>query len=143
MAVHQLIYSSEASKKMLKSDLYIILRQARTNNKLSDVTGILAYLDSKFIQVLEGQKDIVANLFKKISQDGRHHDVKLICEQDVDSRAFTSWEMAYAAPSIKDLAVWAGLHNTTTLDETLENIKDNPGLVSEVLPKLLEHATDI
>ena len=67
MAEYQIVYSSLASKKMLKSDLYIILRKARHNNKMRSVTGFLVYIEQSFFQVLEGEKNLVSELFKKIS----------------------------------------------------------------------------
>ncbi|MBT5841092.1 MAG: BLUF domain-containing protein, partial [Rhodospirillaceae bacterium] len=63
MSLHQLIYSSSPSKKVLKSHLYIILRQARKNNKIIGVTGLLIYSDEHFFQILEGEKEVVSELF--------------------------------------------------------------------------------
>ncbi|NIV13417.1 MAG: phosphonate transporter, partial [Aliifodinibius sp.] len=109
MTVHQIVYTSDSSKKMLKSDLYIILRTSRMNNKSLGVTGLLVYCDKKFFQVLEGPRDVVSQLFEKISIDDRHFGVRTLSAKDVPKRAFESWEMAYASPSANELANWAGL----------------------------------
>ena len=66
MKIHQIVYSSLASTKMLKSDLVIILRKARANNRISDITGLLMYVDGYFLQTLEGNEDDVRNTYKKI-----------------------------------------------------------------------------
>ena len=84
MGDRQIVYSSLATKKMLKSDLYMILRQARLNNEQSGVTGILIFSDGYFFQVLEGEEKIVSDLYKTISDDDRHSDIQLLLEEDLE-----------------------------------------------------------
>ena len=141
MSINQLIYSSSASKKMLKSDLYIILRQARKNNELNGVTGLLIYTDKHFFQVLEGPKKVVSQLFEKISNDKRHYDIQILGESDIDFCAFPNWKMAYAAPSDRELATWAGLHSTTTVEATLSRLKSESIRVSEFLSNVLKKSS--
>ena len=141
MSINQLIYSSSASKKMLKSDLYIILRQARKNNEFIGVTGLLIYADKYFFQVLEGQKEAVSQLFEKISNDKRHYDVQILGESNINICAFPNWRMAYATPSDRELATWAGLNSTTTVEATLNRLKSESGRVSEFLSNVLEKSS--
>ena len=60
--LYQLVYSSKAINKMILSHLIGILRKARINNKLSDVTGLLVFVDGMFLQVLEGEEGKVKDL---------------------------------------------------------------------------------
>jgi hypothetical protein len=139
MSVHQLIYVSLAQKKMLKSDLYIILRKARKNNEHSDVTGLLIYSDEYFLQVLEGKKEVVKKLFKKISDDERHSDIQVLKEREVNERSFSNWKMAYSTPSLRELANWSGLQNATTIDQVMKKLQKNPSQLSGILTKALEN----
>lgn len=75
---YQLVYSSTATNEMMLSHLIGILRRARTKNKLSDLTGLLVFLDGMFRQVLEGEESTAKDLMKKISEDTRHQDLKVI-----------------------------------------------------------------
>jgi hypothetical protein len=140
MSVYQLTYFSSASKKMLKSDLYIILRQARKNNELLNITGALIYIDKNFIQILEGEKNSVCNLFEKISEDNRHSNVKILQEKISDHRSFQDWAMAYSSPSARELATWAELNSTTTVEETLNFLKSDSNLVTDTLVNFLERS---
>lgn len=137
MVLCQLIYSSMATEIMPKSKLYKILVQARTANALKDVTGLLVFVDGLFLQVLEGEREVVTALMKKIEGDPRHKDVKIISDSDVSSRTFAAWRMAYVTPSAKELATWAGLRNTTTVEATLGMLQSEPGRVPAVLGSLL------
>jgi hypothetical protein len=136
---YQLVYSSKATNKMMLSHLIGILRKARINNKLSDVTGLLVFVDGMFLQVLEGEEGRVKGLMKKISADTRHHDIKVIRGSNVERRTFSNWEMAYTSPSTKILAMWSGLKGTRTVEEILTNLKNNPDIVPELMLHLSEN----
>jgi len=137
--LYQLFYSSISAKKMMKSHLYMILRQARLNNKLSNVTGLLVFVDGLFLQVLEGEESAVKNIFENIKSDKRHGDINILFEGNVKERAFPNWEMAYASPSARDLANWSGLNNTTNIKETILNIENDKILVPHLLVELLRN----
>lgn len=136
---YQLVYSSEPKKRMMKSHLYKILRQSRINNKLDNVTGLLVFVDGMFLQVLEGQDDSVKKIFERIKADERHQNINILFEGNVEERAFPKWEMAYASPSAKEIAAWSGLHNTTTIKDTLSNIGNNPELAPKIFVEILEN----
>lgn len=134
----QLIYSSVATERMPKSKLYKILLAARSGNASLDVTGLLVFVNGVFLQILEGERDVLSTLMKKISSDPRHSNVKVLREIDVDQRTFPSWRMAYVTPSTKDLASWAGLRSTTTVEATLEMLHSDPSRIPGVVIRLLE-----
>jgi hypothetical protein len=140
LPVHQIIYSSSASKNMLKSDLYILLRKSRINNKLKNVSGLLFYIEGTFFQVLEGSRGDVSELFAKISNDNRHADIKVLSENYTNVRSFSDWEMAYCSPSLKDLSTWAGLKNTTNIEEVLRDLDSKTSKVPEFLSNVLKNA---
>ena len=133
----QSVYSSVATEPMPKSKLYKILVEARVNNKLSDVTGLLVFVDGKFLQVLEVEQDVVSSLLDKISKDRRHKDLKVVYKANIEQRTFASWQMAYVSLSPKELAAWAGLRNTTTLETTLATLESEPNRFPSVLRELL------
>ncbi len=133
----QSVYTSAAIQPMPKSKLYKILVDSRVRNKLADVTGLLVYVDGKFLQVLEGAEAVVSTLLEKISKDLRHNDVKVVYKAVIEKRTFNAWQMAYVSPSPKELATWAGLSNTTTLETTLKALESEPSRFPSVLSKLL------
>ena len=133
----QSVYTSAAIQPMPKSKLYKILVDSRVRNKLADVTGLLVYVDGTFLQLLEDEQEIVSNLLDKISKDPRHTDVKVVYKTGVERRTFNDWQMAYVSPSPKELATWAGLSNTTTLESTLKTLEIEPNKFPSVLSKLL------
>ena len=133
----QSVYTSAAIQPMPKSKLYKILVDSRLSNKLADVTGLLVYVDGTFLQVQEGEQEIVSALLEKISKDRRHKDVNVVYKIGIERRTFDAWQMAYVSPSTKELATWAGLSSTTSLESTLKTLESEPNRFPSVLLKLL------
>ena len=72
-----------------------LLNHARRKNAEMNVTGLLCYDHKQFLQIIEGETDVIMDLFHKIQSDPRHTDVRILHEGDIDNRAFSDWKMAY------------------------------------------------
>lgn len=95
MALVSLIYVSYASQSMSDDELKPILEVSRRNNTANGITGMLLYRDGFFIQVLEGEKEMVDSTFRKIAVDPRHGNVLEICENEITERTFSHWQMGF------------------------------------------------
>jgi hypothetical protein len=91
----QLVYVSTASWSMSNSDLNVILEQSRRNNRRLGITGMLLHLDHGFLQVLEGPKEAVLEIFSNIERDLRHIGVRVLVQHDVSERLFGDWSMGF------------------------------------------------
>ena len=72
-----------------------ILEVAIAHNARHGITGVLAFVDYRFAQVLEGPENVVDTFFARIAEDGRHHDVRCVLREPCRERMFPSWAMAY------------------------------------------------
>lgn len=93
MSINQMIYISQATRKMSTSDLHEILKVAQDNNQSIDVTGSLFYNGGWFLQVLEGPTDTLKKLYNKIEKDPRHKNSRIIYDEPARFRTFTRWTM--------------------------------------------------
>ncbi|PBQ30538.1 blue light sensor protein [Sphingobacteriaceae bacterium] len=91
----ELIYCSEANANISEDDIASILSTSRAFNKTHSITGCLLYYNGEFIQILEGEENVVQSLFSNIRKDKRHTNVQLIAEEFAAGRAFESWNMAF------------------------------------------------
>jgi hypothetical protein len=80
---------------MSDDNLKNLLKKTRLKNEKVNVTGMLLYLDPFFIQILEGEEEIINETFKVIKQDPRHHQVKIIYKKQITERAFPNWVMGF------------------------------------------------
>jgi hypothetical protein len=87
------LYASRPVEKMTGLLLDDILEQSRQNNAALGVTGMLCVSEDLFIQVIEGGRDEVCELFNTIVRDGRHENVRLLVYEEISERQFANWSM--------------------------------------------------
>ncbi|APZ47746.1 hypothetical protein BW723_16220 [Polaribacter reichenbachii] len=102
----QLVYYSITNVIVSDKVITEILESSRKNNAALEITGCLLYHNYIFLQLLEGEKENVNELFETIKKDERHSNVTLIIEENINERMYPNWSMAYhdfrAKKSAKD-----------------------------------------
>jgi len=93
VSINQLVYISQAVRKMSADELRAIHAKARANNELIDVTGSLFYNGGWFLQVLEGPAATLSTLYKKIELDPRHKNSRVLYNEPATFRTFPRWNM--------------------------------------------------
>lgn len=121
----QMIYTSEARTNFSPAELQELLLIARRNNDRDAITGMLLYEDGTFLQVLEGENDVVEATYQRIAADNRHHKIMLIARFEVDHRSFHDWEMGFFDASGGKLLQLPGYSNFLSKRTVeLENLED-------------------
>jgi len=138
---HRIIYSSQASRPLSVGELEEILVDARAGNEARNVTGALVYVDGVFLQVLEGDKATLQRLMQSIAADTRHSSVTVFHEIDVERPLFSDWRMAYVGAKPEQMATWAGLEGTATIDAILQDIRREPQRTARVIEHILKTLT--
>lgn len=98
MALYQLIYVSLADHAMASAELLALLDEARVHNLAHGITGILAYHNHEFLQLIEGEQPEVLALFERIARDPRHQQLAQIWEGPIAVRSCNHWAMGFVAP---------------------------------------------
>ena len=93
--MYYLIYVSSATREMSNEELAEILDTARKENAKASITGMLLYKEGNFMQMLEGEKERVLDLYEKIKKDPRHKDVITVIEREAPKRTFPDWTMGF------------------------------------------------
>lgn len=100
--MYHLVYTSHAVKPFTEVELLGLLKESRAFNKPRAITGMLLYLQGKFIQVLEGDEKEVKELYSRIAADPRHHRVALISEGHSPTHLFKDWSMGFKRLTFED-----------------------------------------
>lgn len=95
MYLFRLIYASEQSSLLSRSDIEQILAVSQTNNQKADVTGLLCFNNPYFLQCLEGSRASVNATFNRIQKDSRHANLVIISYHQIAERSFEQWSMGY------------------------------------------------
>lgn len=106
-----LIYISKSSATRSEESLQEILDVSRDWNKEHSITGMLIYvvgefmtskkdklepvLEGRFIQVLEGTRADVMEIFDSIKTDRRHNGLIILKSGQIAERNFKDWDMGF------------------------------------------------
>ncbi len=90
-----MIYASRAADDFHEHDLPDLLKQIRRANAKQELTGMLLYMGGSFLQVLEGQPDMVDAVFGGILRDKRHAQLAAIGRESILERAYEGWTMMH------------------------------------------------
>lgn len=97
MRLERLIYESTATGSTGSlTNLAVILSESQHNNARSGLTGALAAHRDRYIQVIEGQPEALDGLLRRLENDPRHKDIRIVQRSPADERQFAEWTMASA-----------------------------------------------
>jgi hypothetical protein len=99
MPILRLLYFSTntiAGGGAVAANLKQILESSIRNNSAADITGGLLFNRNYFVQILEGDKSNLLNVFTRISVDPRHQDLVLVEQKPIARRLFGAWSMGFA-----------------------------------------------
>jgi hypothetical protein len=94
MLVH-LLYASRAASAVTPETIDSILQQSLARNPAQGITGVLCHAGDVFMQVLEGGRTPVNELYNAIVRDPRHRQVMILHYREVSERRFASWTMGH------------------------------------------------
>jgi hypothetical protein len=63
-------------------------------NKTSGIGGMILSHEHFFLQIIEGERDKVNDIYRRIVCDKRHENVTLVRYNDIRQAEFTSWNFA-------------------------------------------------
>ena len=96
--------------------LFAILRQSQASNSKCGLTGLLFYSGGVFLQAIEGSRDRVNALYRRLCSDSRHSDVVLLHYEEICERRFGNWSMGRIDLARLNPALLLKYSETTALD---------------------------
>lgn len=89
------VYVSRAQGPQTGTVTGNILISAQAHNAAHAVTGVLCQGQGLYLQVLEGERSAINQLYARILQDRRHHDVQMLAFEEIVARRYPDWAMAH------------------------------------------------
>jgi hypothetical protein len=101
--LYTILYISNADRAFNNEEVKELVTESRNWNRLHGITGFLAYVEGildgqtrcQFIQVVEGEKSDMDDVFTIIKEDPRHKDICVLKEGYIKERKFKSWNMGF------------------------------------------------
>jgi uncharacterized membrane protein (DUF373 family) len=118
---------------MSQDDLEDILKTARENNARLGVTGMLLYGNKTFIQILEGEEDVVNELIKTIKRDPRHSNFHIVKKKHIEEHEYADWSMGFKRVSGEDFEAVKGLEQFEEKDFNTTFLGNHGNLVDALM----------
>ena len=93
--LYTLCYVSSCKDSLTAKDLEHLFHVNKRNNIDHNVSGILIYNSGNFLQILEGDENMVKALFKKIKRDARHSSLITLINNSIDERIFHDYDSGF------------------------------------------------
>lgn len=127
------VYASRAASSLTAAMVEDILEKSRSHNPASGITGILCYSGDVFIQVLEGGRDEVSELYNTIVRDGRHTHVRLLSFEEIRERKFCNWTMGHVDLSKVNPGLLLKYHERAVLNPFGSSVSATMALLDELV----------
>ncbi|MFW2176790.1 MULTISPECIES: BLUF domain-containing protein [unclassified Moraxella] len=95
MPIYYILYTSHITlpASIHHSTFHDICEIASKNNKKTGITGFLLFYEGNFLQYLEGNELDVTNLYRMITTDNRHRDMRKLTDGSHEHKRFAEWGM--------------------------------------------------
>lgn len=128
--LEEVVYVSRALAVSLPGGLRRIVDTARMLNRRRDLTGVLAFSGSHFLQVLEGDAPALDALLAALRRDARHDNLRILSRSPIERRRFGDWAMALvASPEV-----------AARIESLTAEVGDSSVPLGDLIARLLAHA---
>jgi hypothetical protein len=128
-----LIYMSTATRPFSEADLVSLLQKARSNNTSLGVTGMLLYKEGNFMQLLEGEEQVVMDLYEYIKLNTNHHSATILDKASITERQFGDWSMGFCNLNEQTVQNLPGFNPFMNKSFTAEDLGADPHGCLELL----------
>ena len=93
--MRQVAYFSTAAEHQTTELVRAILVTSRIHNRRNAISGLLVAGGNRYLQVIEGEDEVVGPLYSAIRRDRRHLGITTLLDRSIQERSFADWTMAY------------------------------------------------
>jgi hypothetical protein len=93
MLLTSVTYTSLARLDPDSTDVEEIHATARAQNERDDVTGLMVFNGTHFLQIVEGAEGAIDALIERVRKDPRHAGFEIRDRQKVAARSFPGWPL--------------------------------------------------
>lgn len=87
-----ILYISYMKKEYEEEEIKELINNFYSNNLKYNVSGLLLYNERNIIQYIEGEEDVINNLYNNIICDTRHWRIITLYKNRIENRLFMEWK---------------------------------------------------
>lgn len=124
--LYTICYTSRAASAMDEEQLGKLFSKVASTNTAHGITGILIYSFESFFQVMEGEEEVLLELYEKIRKDSRHKDVFEVFNKTALTSVFTDYNSSFniitAKPELERVKEYLDSNRRSTTFEKLSRL---------------------
>lgn len=93
--IRSIVFFSTAAVPMSGGDLESLGKECAEQDSHVGITGMLLHKNGSFLQVMEGSKAVICDMFARISADPRHTNVCKISDRTIPHREFAGLAVSF------------------------------------------------
>lgn len=129
----QLTYASRPTRILGPADVKDILATSQRNNAAVGVTGALCLANGIFLQQLEGDRNVVNQVYTRILADTRHKDTAILDFSEIPARRFVSWNMGLISTVAENRQVFLKYSGSNSFDPYSMSTASLRGFFDEIV----------
>lgn len=90
---HAICYVSNCNEELNHQQIKELLEFCREKNRSLNIKGILLYSKGNFFQILEGERKVVLDLYKKIREDPRHYRLIQVIGRNIEEGCLNDYKV--------------------------------------------------
>lgn len=94
-----IVYISSMKREYSPDELYEIAEKFQIYNNANGITGLMIYHNRNIMQYIEGEDNVIKNIYKKIINDTRHHNIIKLIEETSLKRRVEDWNICFEEKS--------------------------------------------
>lgn len=91
----RVVYRSTSNLGLNDVGILDVIRACDRNNEKAGITGVLWFNGRFFLHAIEGERQVVGDLFSKLRRDLRHCSIYVIGERRIEKRDFTDFQVRF------------------------------------------------
>ncbi len=91
----RVVFRSEVAPGVTKEHIKSIMAASQAKNPARNISSMLCFNTTHFLEILEGPHRVVDALYSKIMADTRHRNVQTVVKDGIDQRLLDNWAMLY------------------------------------------------
>ncbi len=116
-----ILYVSVADAAIDRGAVQAIIAHSTRRNAADDITGVMLFNGTNFLQLIEGDDAVIDACFARIKRDPRHNGVVVMRDAAIAQREFPGWSMRfsfvdYPADDVLATVTAAGAPTADTLE---------------------------
>ncbi len=129
----QLTYASRTTRILGPADVKDILATSQRNNAAAGVTGALCLANGIFLQQLEGDRNVVNQVYTRILGDNRHKDTAILDFSEIAARRFGHWNMGLISTVAENRQVFLKYSGSNSFDPYSMSTASLRGFFDEIV----------